>query len=54
MERRKRSLTPSSDKPVDVLEQQPDHEPALDPGPAGVAIERCDRTIDSIPVDLPG
>jgi hypothetical protein len=35
-----------------VLEQQkPDHETGLDPGPALVAVERCDLAIDPGPVD---
>src|SRR6516165_5833265 len=38
---------------VDVLEQQqPDHEPALDPRPALRAVERRDLAIDPVPVDL--
>src|SRR6516162_10492245 len=38
---------------VDVLEQeQPDHEPALDPRPALRAVERRDLAIDPVPVIL--
>ena len=38
---------------VDVLEQQqPDHEPGLNPGPALVAVERRDLAVDPIPIDL--
>src|SRR5579862_4578364 len=38
---------------VDVLEQQkPDHEPAPDPRPALLAVERSDLAIDPVPVDL--
>jgi hypothetical protein len=38
---------------MDVLEQkQPNDEPALDPGPACVAIERRDLAIDPVTVDL--
>src|SRR6516164_3126356 len=38
---------------VDVLEQQqPEHEPALDPRPALRAVERRDLAIDPVPVDL--
>ena len=40
---------------VDMLEQQkPDHEAALDPGPAFVAVERSDLVVDPVPVDLGG
>src|SRR6476620_11895203 len=40
-------------QPVDVLEQQqPDHEPGLDPWPALVAVERRNLAVDPIPVDL--
>jgi len=40
-------------KIVDMLEQKkPDDEPGRDPGPALVAIERCDLAIDPVPVDL--
>jgi hypothetical protein len=38
---------------VNVFEQQqPDHEPACDPGPTLLAVERRDLVIDPIPVDL--
>jgi hypothetical protein len=40
-------------QPVDMLEQQqPDHEPSLNPRPALVAVERCDLAVDPLPVDL--
>jgi hypothetical protein len=39
---------------IDVFEQQqPDREPALDPRPALLAVERRDLAIDPVPVDLP-
>src|SRR5260221_14570519 len=42
-------------QPVNVLEQQqPDHEPGLDPGPAVLAVERCDLAVDPVPIDLAG
>ena len=38
---------------VDVLEQQqPNHEPGLNPRPAFVAVERRDLAVDPLPVDL--
>ena len=44
---------PAIGGPVDVLEQeQPDHEPALDPRPALRAVERRDLAIDPVPVIL--
>jgi len=40
-------------EPVGVLEQQQtDREAGLDPGPALVAVERCDLAVDPRPVDL--
>src|SRR3954454_17257899 len=42
-------------QPVSVLEQQqPDHEPGLDPGPAILAVERRDLAVDPVPIDLAG
>ncbi|MGY4600465.1 hypothetical protein ACVWXL_008211 [Bradyrhizobium sp. GM22.5] len=42
-------------QPISVLEQQqPDHEPGLDPGPAILAIERRDLAVDPVPIDLAG
>src|SRR3954469_24389965 len=42
-------------QPVSVLEQQqPDHEPGLDPRPAVLAVERRDLAVDPVPVDLAG
>ena len=42
-------------QPVNVLEQQqPDHEAGLDPGPAVLAVERCDLAVDPVPIDLAG
>jgi len=39
--------------PVNVLEQQqPDHEPGLDPGRAILAEERRDLAVDPVPIDL--
>jgi hypothetical protein len=33
-------------RPINMLEQQqPDHEPGLDPGPAILAVERRDRAV---------
>jgi hypothetical protein len=38
---------------MDVLEQQkPNHEPGLDSGPARLAVERRDLTVDPRPVEL--
>jgi hypothetical protein len=37
-----------------MLEQQPDHEPGLNPRPALVAVERRDLAIDPLPVNLAG
>src|SRR5206468_2932991 len=40
---------------VSVLEQQQaDHEPGLDSGPAILAVERRDLAVDPVPVDLAG
>lgn len=40
-------------QPVNVLEQQqPDHEAGRDPGPAMLAVERCDLAVDPVPIDL--
>src|SRR6185503_17437538 len=40
-------------QPVNMLEQQqPDHEPGLDPRPAVRAVERRDLAVDPVPVDL--
>ncbi len=37
---------------VDVLEQQqPNHEPSLNPRPAFVAVERRDLAVDPLPFD---
>jgi hypothetical protein len=33
-------------------QQQPDHEPGLNPRPALVAVERRDLAVDPLPVDL--
>src|SRR6185503_5199003 len=39
-------------QPVYVFEQQqPDRKARLDPGPALLAIERCDLSVDPVPVD---
>jgi hypothetical protein len=35
-------------------QQQPDHEPCRDPGPALVAVERGDLAVDKVPIDLAG
>jgi hypothetical protein len=42
-------------QPVNVLEQQQaDHEPCRDSGPAFVAVKGGDLTVDKVPVDLAG
>ena len=42
-------------QPVNMLEQQQtNRKPRRDPGPALVAVERGDLTVDKIPVDLAG
>src|SRR6476619_1706606 len=42
-------------QPVNVLEQQqPDHEPGLDPRPAVLAVKRRDLAVDPVPIDLAG
>src|ERR1700722_5394823 len=42
-------------QPVNMLEQQqPDHEPGLDPWPAVLAVERRDLAVDPVPIDLAG
>src|SRR5438309_1516351 len=42
-------------QPVSVLEQQQaDHKPGLDSGPAILAVERRDLAVDPVPIDLAG
>ena len=42
-------------QPVDMLEQQqPDHEPGLNPWAALVAVERRDLAVNPVPADLAG
>ena len=48
-------IDPAPAQPVNLFEQQqPDRKPRRDPGPALVAVERCDLAVDKVPVNLAG